>query len=247
VRLARLTYYGSTYYGSTYYGSTYYGSTYYGVHVVARPWLQTVAASTTYGCRCASPGSKTTQALEALAPKGSSSGGGGGYMVANDMVPARCQMLLRRCAALGELSSQLLVSCHPAQRMPQLARRGAGGEGGEGGEGEEGSYDRIVCDVPCSGDGTTRKNPNPYPNPNVNPTRSTKPDLALALALALTLTPTLARHDPQEPEHLASLVDRVRAGDAPAAAADRAAWRSAAAGGWLGLGLGLGLAHPNLT
>ena len=25
--------------------------------------------------------------------------------------------------------------------------------------GEEGSYDRIVCDVPCSGDGTTRKNP----------------------------------------------------------------------------------------
>ena len=41
--------------------------------------------------------------------------------------------------------------------MPQLARRGAGGEGGEGGE--EGSYDRIVCDVPCSGDGTTRKNP----------------------------------------------------------------------------------------
>ena len=168
MRLARLTYYGSTYYGSTYYGSTYYG-----VHVVARPWLQTVAASTTYGCRCASPGSKTTQALEALAPKGGSSGGGGGYMVANDMVPARCQMLLRRCAALGELSSQLLVSCHPAQRMPQLARRGAGGEGGEG---EEGSYDRIVCDVPCSGDGTTRKNPNPYPNPNANPTRSTKPD-----------------------------------------------------------------------
>ena len=49
------------------------------------------------------------------------------------------------------------MSCHPAQRMPQLARRGAGGEGGEGGE--EGSYDRIVCDVPCSGDGTTRKNP----------------------------------------------------------------------------------------
>ena len=59
---------------------------------------------------CASPGSKTTQALEALAPKGDTgTGGGGGYMVANDMVPARCQMLLRRCAARGELTSQLYL------------------------------------------------------------------------------------------------------------------------------------------
>ena len=59
---------------------------------------------------CASPGSKTTQALEALAPKGDTgTGGGGGYMVANDMVPARCQMLLRRCAARGEPSSQLYL------------------------------------------------------------------------------------------------------------------------------------------
>ena len=59
---------------------------------------------------CASPGSKTTQALEALAPKGNTgTGGGGGYMVANDMVPARCQMLLRRCAARGELTSQLYL------------------------------------------------------------------------------------------------------------------------------------------
>ena len=59
---------------------------------------------------CASPGSKTTQALEALAPKGDTgTDRGGGYMVANDMVPARCQMLLRRCAARGELTSQLYL------------------------------------------------------------------------------------------------------------------------------------------
>ena len=59
---------------------------------------------------CASPGSKTTQALEALAPKGDTgAGGGGGYMVANDMVPARCQMLLRRCAARRGASSQLYL------------------------------------------------------------------------------------------------------------------------------------------
>ena len=82
--------------------------------------------------RCASPGSKTTQALEALyahsntLPDGDGSrgegtggvpagAGGGGFMVANDMVPARCQMLLRRVAALGEMAERLVVTCHPAQ------------------------------------------------------------------------------------------------------------------------------------
>ena len=41
-------------------------------------------------------------------------------MVANDASPMRCQMLLRRCAALGEMCSQIMVTCHPAQRFPRL-------------------------------------------------------------------------------------------------------------------------------
>ena len=123
---------------------------------------------------CASPGSKTTQAIEALYAGGGGGGGGGGgsggFMVANDVSPARCQMLLRRCAALGEMSERLLVTCHPAQRLPWLPAAAAVGGAGEAAVGApsdaadacrypEGCYDRIICDVPCSGDGTTRKNP----------------------------------------------------------------------------------------
>jgi len=67
---------------------------------------------------CASPGSKTTQAIEALFSRGAESATG--FMVANDMSPTRCQMLLRRCAALGEMSERLIVTCHPAQSLPRL-------------------------------------------------------------------------------------------------------------------------------
>ncbi|KAL1511104.1 hypothetical protein AB1Y20_005925 [Prymnesium parvum] len=134
---------------------------------------------------CASPGSKTTQAIEALFRYGEAGASerGSGFVVANDASPARCQMLLRRCAALGEMCSQVVVTCHPAQRFPRLAAapHGEAAEGPaaskkrkgreatkqgrkEAGGGaltahSEGSFDRIICDVPCSGDGTTRKNP----------------------------------------------------------------------------------------
>ena len=121
---------------------------------------------------CASPGSKTTQALEALYDNSSSgaqaeasAAAPRGFMVANDMSPARCQMLMRRCAALGELSERLVVTCHPAQSMPRLPPTVGSSDVGDvpGGAGAgrypDGCYDRIICDVPCSGDGTTRKNP----------------------------------------------------------------------------------------
>jgi len=112
---------------------------------------------------CASPGSKTTQAIEALYAGGAATGRG--FMVANDASPTRCQMLLRRCAALGEMSERLLITCHPAQSLPWLPRLDASAEaeatavGGEAGRYPAGCFDRIICDVPCSGDGTTRKNP----------------------------------------------------------------------------------------
>ena len=116
---------------------------------------------------CASPGSKTTQAIEALYADGSAKTAGG-FMVANDMSPQRCQMLLRRCAALGEMASRLVVTCHPAQSMPRLPLlNGASSSSTAASTADavspprypDGCYDRIICDVPCSGDGTTRKNP----------------------------------------------------------------------------------------
>ena len=90
---------------------------------------------------CASPGSKTTQCVEAL-----HAGGGepAGVVIANDVSPQRAYTLVRRCDALGAAAARLAIVCHPAQRLPAFAR---------------GGVDRIVCDVPCCGDGTLRKNP----------------------------------------------------------------------------------------
>ena len=116
---------------------------------------------------CASPGSKTTQALEAIWADGDPAAAGG-FVVANDSVRSRCSMLLRRCAALGECAKVLMVVTHKAQCLPPLpCALSAGSERSEselsgserGGGSSLESYDRIVCDVPCSGDGTTRKNP----------------------------------------------------------------------------------------
>ena len=87
---------------------------------------------------CASPGSKTTQVLEKLGPRG--------VVVANDFSPLRSYTLVRRTASLGMRAAAMVVTCHGAQKMPRPPR-GCGG------------YDRIVCDVPCTGDGTTRKHP----------------------------------------------------------------------------------------
>jgi 16S rRNA C967 or C1407 C5-methylase (RsmB/RsmF family) len=85
-------------------------------------------------------------------------------------------------------ASRLIVTCHPAQRFPRSGVRidsigdtryntarstihsstgsKSGGKGSNaGGRGsiprgiEQHGYDRIVCDVPCSGDGTLRKCP----------------------------------------------------------------------------------------
>lgn len=117
---------------------------------------------------CASPGSKTTQAIECLFADGEDGvRAGGGFMVANDASPMRCQMLLRRCAALGEMSERLMVTCHPAQSLPRLPAVTATAASEGSGDASpppppryaDGCYDRIICDVPCSGDGTTRKNP----------------------------------------------------------------------------------------
>jgi len=98
---------------------------------------------------CAAPGSKTVLALSRLAATSHDDGvavGGGGCVVANDVNLMRCRRLrdrLARCRAPGAL-----LVCHAAQRMP----------------GADDSYDRVMCDVPCSGDGTLRKNPDIWDN-----------------------------------------------------------------------------------
>jgi len=98
---------------------------------------------------CASPGSKTTQIVEAIAAAADGTASSG-VVVANDASPLRCYTLVKRTASLGRHAASLVVTCHCAQKMPAPPGSGDGGGGG---------YSLIVCDVPCTGDGTARKHP----------------------------------------------------------------------------------------
>ena len=72
--------------------------------------------------------------------------------MANDVDAKRAYILVRRLAPLGPACQKLVVTQHKAQKYPSLSH-----------EREDrylqGSFDRIICDVPCCGDGTLRKSP----------------------------------------------------------------------------------------
>ncbi|KZV87731.1 S-adenosyl-L-methionine-dependent methyltransferase [Exidia glandulosa HHB12029] len=98
---------------------------------------------------CAAPGSKTAQLVEALHADDLTLGSStpSGFIVANDSNHKRAQLLVHQLARLP--TPALMVTNLDASIMPNLLdpqRRPI-------------HYDRILCDVPCSGDGTTRKNP----------------------------------------------------------------------------------------
>lgn len=116
---------------------------------------------------CAAPGSKTAQLIEALhmgeevavgaatstpGPEnlGSEGNGGGrstGLVIANDSDYRRSHMLIHQTKRLN--SPNLLVTNHDATMFPSISTSKAG---------EYLKFDRILADVPCTGDGTTRKN-----------------------------------------------------------------------------------------
>jgi multisite-specific tRNA:(cytosine-C5)-methyltransferase len=95
---------------------------------------------------CASPGSKTAQILEAFARGGPDAAG---CVVANDRDARRANMLAHTTARLA--SPGLVVSCHDAAFFPTP---GGGAKGAS-----PVLFDRVLADVPCSGDGTLRKSP----------------------------------------------------------------------------------------
>uniref|UniRef100_A0A8C0A993 tRNA (cytosine(34)-C(5))-methyltransferase n=1 Tax=Bos mutus grunniens TaxID=30521 RepID=A0A8C0A993_BOSMU len=97
---------------------------------------------------CAAPGSKTTQLIEMLHadmnvpfPEG--------FVIANDVDNRRCYLLVHQAKRLG--SPCIMVVNHDASCIPRL-------QVDVNGRKEILFYDRILCDVPCSGDGTMRKN-----------------------------------------------------------------------------------------
>jgi 16S rRNA C967 or C1407 C5-methylase (RsmB/RsmF family) len=115
---------------------------------------------------CAAPGSKTTQILELMHKDEYTTGQQPtGVLVANDSDTKRAYMLVHQCKRIG--SSALIVTCGDAQWFPRVDADLSNFDPAEVGKGQDGKdedkkqyhFDRILCDVPCSGDGTLRKCP----------------------------------------------------------------------------------------
>ncbi|KAL1526126.1 hypothetical protein AB1Y20_014854 [Prymnesium parvum] len=118
------------------------------------PLLLDVRRGQTVLDMCASPGSKTQQLLEMLEETDGSTAASGasrgcGLVVANDADEKRCHLLTSRAAKL--FSSALVVTNHDARLFPESFPADGGPQPVQ--------FDRVLCDVPCSGDGTLRKAP----------------------------------------------------------------------------------------
>lgn len=95
---------------------------------------------------CAAPGSKTAQIVEALHSNDEKELPTG-FLIANDSDYKRSHMLVHQVKRLN--SPNFLVVNHDAAMFPRINV-----------DGQIVKFDRILCDVPCSGDGTMRKNVN---------------------------------------------------------------------------------------
>eukprot|EP00979_Chaetoceros_neogracilis_P001166 scaffold202_cov213-Chaetoceros_neogracile.AAC.10 len=102
---------------------------------------------------CASPGSKTLQALEIVAsspvqPPLKKQG----RIVANDIHPLRLDSLkdaIERSSVSSSLTERIKYTNHDASKFP-TPKSGS-------------RFDCVIADVPCSGDGTIRKDPHILP------------------------------------------------------------------------------------
>lgn len=83
---------------------------------------------------CAAPGSKTAQIVECLDPEE-------GLVFANDIDIPRCRNLVHNLQKIG--TQNVLVTSQKAQFFVS----------------EDFQFDKVLCDVLCTGDGTLRKNP----------------------------------------------------------------------------------------
>ncbi|XP_071814211.1 RNA cytosine-C(5)-methyltransferase NSUN2-like [Apostichopus japonicus] len=98
---------------------------------------------------CAAPGSKTAQIIEALHADESDKQPEG-VVIGNDSDNKRCYIMVHQAKRLN--SPCCMVVNHDARFFPKLFFDRPDGKK------EQLMYDRILCDVPCSGDGTMRKN-----------------------------------------------------------------------------------------
>ncbi|KAH9057962.1 S-adenosyl-L-methionine-dependent methyltransferase [Lactarius deliciosus] len=111
---------------------------------------------------CAAPGSKTSQLLESLHSSQSllESSVPPGLLVANDSDSKRTQLLIHQTARLPSpafVVTNLDASIFPTLYLPRENTRDSESSGRKTRQPPL-LFDRILCDVPCSGDGTIRKN-----------------------------------------------------------------------------------------
>jgi tRNA (cytosine34-C5)-methyltransferase len=137
---------------------------------------------------CSSPGQKTIQLLEAVCGEGVGEGEGGGegggeeggneggergMVIANDAHPNRVHALIEAITRHSRPQSEmrrLVVACHRGEAFPAPVRpfrkpatAAAAADGDRVDDEEKVGFDRVLCDVPCSGDGTIRKDPTVLP------------------------------------------------------------------------------------
>lgn len=111
---------------------------------------------------CASPGSKTSQILDKVK---------NGLVVANDVDPKRTHVLIHNLKKLN--NPNLIVTNNDAQFFPNVG---------------EFLFDRVLADVPCSGDGTLRKNKLIWRTWNSNIAKGLQPVQKRILSRAIELT-----------------------------------------------------------
>ncbi|KAJ1381984.1 hypothetical protein SESBI_44639 [Sesbania bispinosa] len=108
---------------------------------------------------CAAPGSKTFQLLEILHQSTKAGSLPDGMVIANDLDVQRCNLLIHQIKRM--CTANLIVTNHEAQHFPgcHLNRNDDTHTMESDQHISQLVFDRVLCDVPCSGDGTLRKAP----------------------------------------------------------------------------------------
>ncbi|CAL1352881.1 unnamed protein product [Linum trigynum] len=108
---------------------------------------------------CAAPGSKTFQLLEIIYQSTKPGLLPEGMVIANDLDVQRCNLLIHQTKRM--CTANLIVTNNEAQQFPGCRSKALSKHSGPELEQSMGQllFDRVLCDVPCSGDGTLRKAP----------------------------------------------------------------------------------------
>ncbi|CAN6218030.1 unnamed protein product [Urochloa humidicola] len=107
---------------------------------------------------CAAPGSKTFQLLEMIHQSTKPGLLPNALVVANDVDVQRCNLLIHQTKRM--CTANLIVTNHEAQNFPGCSLAKFCSETCmDEAKLQRLEFDRVLCDVPCSGDGTVRKAP----------------------------------------------------------------------------------------